>query len=318
MRKFSMVFYIMIFILLLGCKKDDGKDIELKKEDKAPESLQELSISLGEILNNIGEIERIELNIDNIENDKEFAKKENTEDKQEDEENSQDNKTEQKGNNTENNNQDESKNQGNNGESNKQERSDNQNLISKDIIRSEKTEKTWNKINNLLEELHFNWNDYEVEAIKKGAISEKANQFDDSINKMTKAIEDKDIKSIYNHGSHGILNLKPFFDLYADDYRGELAEIKYSIYQYYIEAIDGNKEEALNVIKDKDGNIQKIKLILGEEKEEKIKELEIISYSLKNLANSLNEDSRRLYIIKKDTAIQNINQMENNNKIGEK
>src|SRR5699024_1720619 len=178
-----------------------------------------------------------------------------------------------------------------------------------ELIKSAKLEKMWNQIDEKLEKSHELWNSYEVEGIKKGGSSEKANQFDTSINKITKAIEDKNIRDIYEYGSQALLNLKPFLDLYTDDYLGEIAEIKYGVYQYYLAAIYNDKNAALEAIKNKDENIQRVRSEL-EDNEEKTKQLDKVSYALKNLANSLNEDSKRLYIIKKDIAIKAIDDLE--------
>lgn len=320
MKKRNIILYIVLLILLLGCTKLDNDEISLKQEDKIPESLEELNRSLDEILANLGELEKIELNIDNLEEDNEDNEKpdniqENSENKDEEinmKENYEENKDEEismdendEENNNEGNNEEINSNSKNNGENDKKSTNENE-----ESIKSEKTKKTWDKIDNTLEEVHYLWNIYEVEGIKKGGSSEKANQFNNSINKMTKAIENKDIMEIYDYASQGFLNLKPFLDLYTDDYKGEIAEIKYAIYQYYLEATNGNKSVALRVIRDKDENIQKIKSKIKDDDEEKNKNLDRVSYILKNLVNSLNEDSKRLYMIKKDTAIENIKDLE--------
>jgi hypothetical protein len=121
--------------------------------------------------------------------------------------------------------------------------------------------------------------------IKKGASKDRVTQLKEKINGLTKSIERREITNIYDLGSQSLLNLKPFFDLYKDDYRGEICDLKYSIYQYYIKAISNDKEGALNAINSKEENINRIRLLIGDD-EKKIDELEKISSSLENVGIS--------------------------------
>src|SRR5699024_6408884 len=223
MRKTNIVLYIIIFTLLLGCTKDKS-DISLKEENKTPESLQDLNKSIDEILSNIGEIERIDMNIDKVDNEEDDDREDNgQEEDYEEEENGEEENGEGgngeeengEGGNGEEGNGEEGNGEGGNGEGGNgeegNEEEDNGEDLDKneELIKSAKLEKMWNQIDEKLEKSHELWNSYEVEGIKKGGSSEKANQFDTSINKITKAIEDKNIRDIYEYGSQALLNLKP-------------------------------------------------------------------------------------------------------------
>ena len=306
MRKRNIILLIIILtFIVLGCSKENDREAEIKQDDKTPESLQKLNKSLDETFDKLGEIERIDLDIDLKEEGEKEEENEyvNGDKNQENNGNEEENNNNESNEDSEDNNEEESNNEGDNDLDPKKEND------KEEFIKSEKTKELWTDIDKLIEEIHSFWNIYEVEGIKKGGSSEKANQFDDSINKLTKAVEDKNIMYIYDYGSQALLNLKPFLDLYVDDYKGEIAEVKYGIYQYYLRVIYNKNNNPLEVIQDKDENIQRIKSKV-EEDEEKIKELDRISYALKNLANSLEEDSKRLYIIKKDMVIKSIYDLE--------
>lgn len=305
MRKKKMVLYIVLATLLIGCTGKDNTNISMKQKDKAPESLQKLNETLDNILNLAGEIEKIDLDIDLHDKEEAGEEKDNK------------NKEDTKSNNEEGK---EKTDEENNKEQNK-EKSNQDNVgipsqvekITKEekaLSKPEKLTKVWAEMDKNLENIHSLWNTYEVDGVKKGGSSEKGNEVEASINKMTKAIENRNIIDIYDYGSQAFLNLKPFWDLYTDDYGGDIAEIKYGVYQYYLRAVNNDKKAALKAIDGKDENINRIRLKIGED-EKKIKELDKVTYGLKNLVNSLNEDSRRLYIIKKDNLIKNLKSLEN-------
>lgn len=302
MNKKKLILYIIISMFLVACTGKNEKNISLKQKDKAPESLQKLNASLDKILDKTGEIEKIDLDIDFTEEEKQKEQKNKSE-----EASNPGNEEEQKKSDEKNNKEQNSQQAGeqSNASSQEKENKDKQ----KEQAKSDKLTKTWQEMDKTLEEVHSLWSAYEAEGMKKGGSGEKGNQFEVSINKMTKAVENRSIVDIYDYGSQSILNLKSFWDLYTDDYRGDIAEVKYGVYQYYLRAISNDKNGALKVINDRDENISRIRVKI-EDDDKKIKELDTVAYSLKNLVNSLNEDSKRLYIIKKDTLIENLKSLE--------
>lgn len=314
----NLILCIIVSLLLVACKDKQSNDIPLKQKDKGPESLQNLNTSLNEILDFTGQIEKINLDIDFSEEEK--LEEKNRDDKDKDSSTEENNKDNEDINNKEKDNQDKEDNEKSDQEESTEKPNENNTKepskaekdmkLNPDALKSEKLKNVWQKMDKYLEEVHFLWNSYEVEAMKKGGSSERSNQFEQSINKMTKAIENRSIIDIYDYGSQAILNLKPFWDLYTDDFGGDIAEIKYKVYQFYLKAIDNDKDGAIKVIANKEENINRIRLKIGED-EKKIKELDKVSYALNNLGNSLNEDSRRLYIIKKDNLIQSLKSLEN-------
>ncbi|NLY45484.1 MAG: hypothetical protein GX053_05785, partial [Tissierella sp.] len=180
---------------------------------------------------------------------------------------------------------------------------------SSESIKEQKNKELWMDIDKSIEAIHLQWSSYENEGVQKGASRDRVVQLKDTINKLTKSIEERDIISIYDFGSQSLLNLKPFYDLYKDDYRGEICELKHSVYQYYIKALAGDTVGAAEEFASKENNINRIRMLIGED-EKKNKELEKISASIDSIGISLDEGSRRVFMLEKDTLIKNLESLE--------
>ncbi|MEW8973104.1 MAG: hypothetical protein AB2375_02830 [Tissierellaceae bacterium] len=298
MYKKRLIICIILLILTIGCAKDN-QNVQLNKKDKAPQSLQDLSEGLDKLLEGVGNIERIELEIDDMDSknkkdDKEENKKEGDQEGQ-------------------NGGGDKQSQQGGTGNSNQSSSGSNDREPKQQMGKPEKLKETWDSIDKNLEKIHSFWDAYEVDRIKKGGTTETGVEFESSINKMTKAVENRNIIDIYDYGSQCYLNLKTFYDLYTDEYKGEVSKIKYMVYRYYLGSLTGNKEEVVKALKDKDESINKIRIKLekdGNDEKEKMEELDKVAAGLRGLENTLEEDSKRLSIIKKDTIIKSLKLLE--------
>lgn len=167
----------------------------------------------------------------------------------------------------------------------------------------------WNTIDKNIEDIHFSWNEYGVDLLHKASMNEKGEDFQQSINKLTKAVEDRGIVEMYDFGSQSIFNLKPFFDLYLDEIRGDISEIKYMTYQSYLKALSGNLDEGEDILQGWEDNISKIKL-RNQDDEEKVKEVDKLNLALAGMEKSLQVNSKRLFIIKKDIIIERLKKLE--------
>lgn len=295
-KKFKKLIYIALIISFLsGCK---NRDIDFKKKDIAPESLANLNDKTNQILKDIGKIEKINME---IEVEKESSQKKEDKNKIENE------KTENID--SEVSGQVESSIQGENREEEEKQNEKSKEGQTEEDKKKQELKTKWDDIEKATEKSHENWNSYTIELIKKGITNERRVKFEKSLNKMTKAVEAKNILDIYDFGSQSILNLKPFFDLYNDEISGDTNEIKYSIYQYYIKAISGKQKESLIVLKDKEEVINKIRLKV-KDNDKKLKDVDKIKFSLESMEKSLEVDSKKLFSIKKDIGIKNLEDLE--------
>ena len=291
---------------MVSCSTEK-KESEFKTKDKAPDSLAKLASGIDDMLKTLSDIERLTLDIP--------IPEKNNEEEQPPENESANIKPEKEGQGQGKGNQGEQgQGQGNQGEQSNQSGSSEGTKIedtksSEQGNKEEQTKKQWESIEKKLEEIHPLWNSYEAESLKKGATMNSANKFKEPFNKMTKAVEEKDILEIYNNASLSLLNLKAFFDLYLDDIGGDVSALKYSAYQGYYRAVQGGLKGAEEVLSNQEENINRIRLKLT--KEEEKQKTEKVSLSLADFKGSLEENSRRLFMIKKDIIIENLRELEN-------
>lgn len=290
--KISLVIYFFIFLILVGCNTSKEKE-SFKQKDKAPNSLKELSKSFDEIFETIDKIEKVELGL-TVEVEEAKNEKNNSQKEKDSTSNSSGEQA-----NDSSNSEDKTK------ENSREGSSENKTEMSKD----EKLKLAWKDIDDILEKSHGKWNEFEVDAIKKGISKEKSEQFQTSFNKMTKSVEDRTIVDIYDFGSQSLMNLRPFYDLYLDEIGGEISVLKYIAYQSYIRAISDDILGALNLFQGVEEEINKLRIKIGD-KEEKIKELNKVNNSLLDMKKALEEQSKKLFMIKKEIIIKNLKDLE--------
>lgn len=296
-RKNKIFIYVFILLTLVGCKSKSYNKDAIQKKDIGPKSLKEVSQEIDSILDYIGDIEKINLGIDSDDEDKAATKEDKAESGNSGEKSGEDQEKPGEGNIS-------SQNSDQSSDQEKQEEP------TKEEIKDEKIESTWKNINKSLEALYNSWNEYGVKAVKKGAAVENIEEVEDSLNKLTKGVEDKETLTVYNHGSRAFKALKPMYELYRDEIGGEVSTLKYMVYQYYINARKNSTNTALLFIADSEDEISKIRLKL-EEKTDKDDKIDKVSFGFKNLPNALDEASTRLLILKKDSLIKSIKSLEN-------
>jgi hypothetical protein len=280
---------------------------ELKPKDKAPESLKKLSSGIDELLGTLSNIEKLSLDIPLPQKEEEKLQQQITQEQTPEQGGQEQQGQEQQG-------QEEQQgqsgggspegvgSQGQGGGGGQQQQK------IPEPSKEEKLQELWDSMQRQLEEIHPHWNSFEVEGLKKGATKENGDKFEEVFNKMTKAVELKKIVEIYDNASNALLNLKPFYDLYLDETGGDIAALKYAAYQGYVRAIQDNTEGAADVLNNIEENINKLRLKMTDE--EKKQNIEKASLSLSDLKESLSENSRGLFMIKKDIIINNLKELE--------
>ena len=280
--------------MISGCSNDDNNK-EIKTLDKGPNSLEDTYEGIRSVLESAGKIERISLDID-------FSGEEEEIGQEKEEPITEDGAT--SGEETQNL-QAQSQSEETADQAREDQLSDDEEESSSETNLGENLKETYKDMDKSLETIYIAWSDYESDGIKKGASKDRVIEFKDSLNKLAKSVEERNIVNIYESASLSLLNLKPFFDLYKDDYRGEICQLEHSIYQYYIKAVTGDKEGALIAADGNEESINRLRLLLADdEKKEEI--LDKVSTQLENLGISLDDDSQRVHILEKDTLIRNI------------
>ena len=269
--------------------------MKIQKKDKAPDSLGDVSKGLQDIISNLEEIEKI---LDGTYIEEEEKPKEEKKDP------GSSNTSQSQGSNQNSGNQDSN----NSGKTNSDIKTIEDKEKKKAEEKADKLLKTWQKIDKKIEDIHKKWNEYELEGLKKGITTERTDKFEESINALTKSIESRNIKEIYDYGSQSMLALGPIFELYKDEIAGEINRIKYATYQSYLNAIEEKDNEALDILKNSEEEINKIRLKI-EKDTSKIKVLDKVNMSIVDMRKSLKEKSIKLYRIKKDVIIKNLEEL---------
>ena len=174
--------------------------------------------------------------------------------------------------------------------------------------KEEKTNKLWKTMNNSIKEIHAHWNSYEIEGTKKAGISSGEEKFEESLNKLTLAVENKDVFNILNNGSQVYLNISPFFDSYKDEIKGDLCKIKYYIYQTYLIGESGDLDRAKEILSEGEVYLTNLRHKIGKD-EKKTKAFEKLNFSLQDIKGVLNENNSNLLTIKRDIILDNIKQL---------
>lgn len=270
--------------------QSNDKPAKIEQKETAPETLTTVSDGIDELLTSIDSIIEI---IDLTES--EYQAQESKTGKKEDESNQ------------------ESNNQTGEGQGNQQQ-SQGQNQKGKEKEKDTMTKDEdifikWREIDKKLEEVHESWNKYEVEGMKKGITSEKANEFKKNLNLFTVAIENREMEDIMNEGSRAINSIAVFFDLYKDEIRGDLSKIKHSVYQAFIKSQQGNNKAAQDLLTKTEEYTARIRHRL-EKDDDKIKDLDRLSLATSDMKLALEDNNIKLLKIKRDIVLNNIKSLQ--------
>lgn len=271
---------ILIVLFLTGCKSEKEKETKIEKKDKAPSSISDFSGGLQDILNDVEEIEKI-LDDSDIKMNEEKIKEDNK-----DKSNSK-----------------KSKNEETDTDKDEDEKKDQEKEKEKKLL------EIWTNIDKKIENIHNKWDLYGVEGIKKGISINDKDKIEGKLNSLTKAIEERNITNIYEYGSQTMLELEPIFLLYKDEIKGNTNKIKYYTYQSYLKAMEGRSTQAQQLLDVLSQDLNQIRTKL-EKDEDKIKILDRLKLSVDSMKVGLKEKSPKLYRIKKDIIIKNINELE--------
>lgn len=294
LMKKSVTIYLILVLLVSGCTNNGQNAENFKPKDRAPDSLTELVSNLDDIFESIADIEKLAMNIPLSEEELKAQQEEQGQGQIEEE--SQGVEGEESG---------QESSQGSQGGAQGGQSQGQQQPQASPMTNEEKAIDLWKEIEIKLDEAHRKWNEYEAEALKKGATKEAGDGFESVFNTFTKSVESKNLVGVYDYGSQSFSKLKPFYDLYLDDVGGDVSTLKYAAYQSYVRAIQGNIPGAAEILNGREENINKIRIKV-EDDDQKKNSVEKAALALTDFREALTENSRRLYMIKKDVIIENL------------
>ncbi len=308
MKNKLFIYILTIPIILSGCinKIDGGK--EFKKKDRAPNSLIKVSSGIANVLKDTEDIEKLidKTYIEEMDEDKEEDEKQNKESqnssKEQDSSEGEENASKQE---------ESSKQQGiqnNDTEKGLEEEQKGNKEVKIQIEREIKLEEKWKDIHKQIEKIHENWNSYEVEGTKKGMTDQNSDGFRNSLNKLTKSIESKNLMEVYDFASQALESLDSLFGMYKDEIIGDVNKLKYYTYRAYLFSLKGEIVKATETLRDLEEIINAIRTKLGEDKKQ-LDALEKTNISIIDMRKALKENSIKLNRIKKDIIIKNLEEL---------
>lgn len=287
-----LIYAIIITALLTSCANRPGEDAgKVNKKEKAPETLTKVSEGIDELFKSVDSIEEL-VGLSESEYQALKSQKDNKEEK------SQQGNQGSEGGQGGQENQGQGENQGQS-QSNQGEEPKKEDIMTKD----DEVFLKWREVDKKLEEIHTSWNQYEVESMDKGANQQKGEELKKNLNDFTVAVTSREIKDIYDTGSRVFNALAVYFDLYKDEISGDLCRIKYSAYKAYLQAQEGNAEEANKLLAATEEYTARVRKNI---KEEKAKDLEKLSLSIADMKLALDKKNIELLKIKLDIIIENI------------
>ena len=300
--RLSIILITTLFILS-GCRATKNQSVKFQKKDKAPSSLRDISSGLQDILKSIETVEKI---LDGT-----YVEEESKDNKQQQKESEGDQGggQGQDSGSQGSSGQDEGSSQSTSGVTINVEKKNKSEEEKRSEQNKEELLKNWQQMDKKIEEIHKNWNDYEPEGAKKGVAAEKVDNFRLSLNLLTKAIEERNIREIYDYGSQSMLSLGSIISLYRDDIGGEVNKIKYGTYQAYINSLEGKNIKASDLLRGLEEDIDKIRLKF-EKDDVKVKIIEKFNLSIEDMRKALSDKSVKLIRIKKDIIIDNLGEIE--------
>lgn len=297
------IIFVLILFVLTACKGKKNEEVKFEKKEKAPTSLSNIAKDIQEIMTTAEDLEEL---IDGTYLEEKSLRKEGKESGHGGHGggngNSQSNSSGSNG-------QGESQGQEGNSQSEDKLKTLEEKNKEEEEKRQEKITQAWQAMSKKIKSLHEGWNSYETEE-KKGSLSlEKTDQFSNSLNNLTKSIEDKEILKVYEYGSQCFLNISPMFDLYKDDLGGETNKIKHGVYLAYLRFLEDRILQGTNILKQLESSINNIKLKIGED-QDKIKVVDKINMAIGDMEKAMKENSLKLIRIKRDIVIDKIKELE--------
>ncbi len=294
-RAFKIIYFTLIIALFLtiitSCKSKEEKPNPSKEEkEKIPKELESMEEKTEEV---IKEIEKLQ---EEIEKPLELMK---PKDEKKKEEGNEGNESKEEG---------QKSDQKQGGEEGGSKEDIEKKKAEAELEKKEKIMKMWESIGKKSEEIHASWNDYETTAIEDGASNEDITKFEDALNKLTIAVEEKKDMDCLIYLNSMIQHMSRFFDFYKGNPDGEALRLKYYARQMYLDAAldswDAVEQNVEKLESTMDRLTQKTKL--EKEKEELLNKLKL---SVEDMKNAVKEKNKELLKIKMDIILKNLEEV---------
>lgn len=166
----------------------------------------------------------------------------------------------------------------------------------------DKSKEEWKKIEDDVEKLHHDWNGFEPKAEEENISRDKITSFEDQLNSLSSAIENKELKEALSSVNGLQKEVSEFTGKFKEVVPATLYDIKYQYQQTYIEALKdvwpkakNQASETLKIWDDAKSDLEK------EDKDLAMK----MEFSLKDLEHSITTKDLNVLSIKVKVITQN-------------
>lgn len=165
----------------------------------------------------------------------------------------------------------------------------------------------WKEIEPIISNLHYQWNDFMPDAVKKGADLKITGNFSNALNILTNTLQSKDkVKTLTAANSlYGCMF--DLYSLYRTEMSPEIKRVRYLIRNTILVSMTGNWEQAGKDITIINASWPLLKNTLGKEQQTEAGKLD---FSIFELEKVLNEQNAALTDIKGRVALSNIQMIE--------
>lgn len=305
--KFILLVFSIVYTLL-GCGSEDSKD---KSQNMQSLEFEEQSGKVSEQLKSIeSNIEKIIGILDGPTNQKEIKSEKS--DKQESKKPTQ--SEEQKKENIESSGQT-NKNEGsNNDESSGDKKQNNENGDNKSDTKTEsigdnqkqtQTDKNnpWDNIGQIINTLHYQWNNYMPATLKKNASKSLTENFSSALNSLTSTIISKNKTNTLMAASFLYAYIPDFYALYGNNTSSEIKRIQHYIRNSILNALTANWEQSQEDVKNLKSHWQLYKNIIDKSQQNEVAKLDL---SILEFEKVIEQKNQPLIDIKGRVAMSNI------------
>ncbi len=178
----------------------------------------------------------------------------------------------------------------------------------KPLTKQEKVEEMWKGVKKTTEEIHTSWGDYEIKAIENGAKKPELSKFEDTINNLTVAVEEKNILNSLTHSNEITYNMATFYDSYKGNHEGELMRLRYFARQAHLYGMKGEWDKSEGSIKQAEETMNMIRAKIKLDKKDQDL-MEKLNLSIINMRTAIPKKNIELMKIKRDIVLKNIDQI---------
>lgn len=308
-RLLSITIVISIILLLSGCSKEkknpssEGQSSEKEQQsEKIPDDLKEIEENIEKIISSLDGPAvgiRKEESKDSTQGTQ-GTKVEST-DKKEGETNQEAEKKDEKKK------EDEKEKEGNKEEGETKKGDSEGKSSNKDVSSKTQQKDPWEKITPIINKMHYTWNSYMPQALKKGANQKVLDDFSNALNNLTNTIITKNKENTLIAANYLYTYIPDLFSIYKTRSPSEIKRIRYYARNAILNSLTSNWKQAELDMDNLKSTWMILRNVINKENQDSINKLDL---SITELEKVVKSENKQLADIKGRIALANIEEIE--------